>query len=152
MTEKGSYFAEGSLKSPQIDFSQLSGELILSGRSIPENAAKVYNPLLTVVGEYVKSPREVTNFRLNLDYFNSASLLWFAKIAKTFGSIEKEDALLLIHIYFDMEDYESMDFDEIKDIVCSMIDNIGKVKVSIGVKVYGVGENNKILKEATILT
>jgi hypothetical protein len=36
-------FIEGTAKSPQIDFNQLTGELILFGKSIPENAAKVYD-------------------------------------------------------------------------------------------------------------
>ncbi len=151
MRERDGFFSEGTLKSPQIDFDLFTGELILSGKSIPENAAKVYEPLLEVVNKYVKSPRVVTNFRLNLEYFNSASLIWFAKIVKAFSRIEREDSMLFIHIYFDIEDYESMDHDEIKDVVSSLVDNIGKVVVSVGVKIYGIGDDNKVLKQATIL-
>ena len=81
MREKGNYYyTEGSSKNPQIEFNPLSGDLILTGRSIPENAAKVYEPLLSILTDYIKAPRQVTNFRLNLEYFNSASLLWFARI------------------------------------------------------------------------
>ena len=45
-----------------------------------------------------------------------------------------------------------MELDEIKDVVCSLVDNIGKAKASVGVKIYGVDDNNKVLKETTILT
>jgi hypothetical protein len=45
-----------------------------------------------------------------------------------------------------------MDIDEIKDIVFSLIANIGKSKVSMGLKIYGKDDNNKVVKEATILT
>ncbi len=40
---------EQTPKTPQIDLNQISGELILSGRSIPENAAKIYEPVLNWV-------------------------------------------------------------------------------------------------------
>ena len=98
------------------------------------------------------SPRAVTNFRLNLEYFNSASLIWFAKIARALSRAEREDSVLFIHIYLDIEDYESMELDEIKDVVCSLVDNIGKAKVSVGIKIYGINDKNKVLKETTILT
>jgi hypothetical protein len=152
MKETSDYYIEGTSKSPQVDFNLLTGEIILTGRSIPENAAKIYEPLLARISEYVKTPRQVTNFRLNLEYYNSASLIWFARIVKTLAGIEREDSLVFIHFYLDIEDYESTDLDELKDIVCSLVDNIGRAKVSIGIKIYGIGENHKVEKEATILT
>ncbi|MGD0582264.1 MAG: SiaC family regulatory phosphoprotein [Bacteroidales bacterium] len=153
MREKGNYYyTEGSSKNPQIEFNPLSGDLILTGRSIPENAAKVYEPLLSILSDYIKAPRQVTNFRLNLEYFNSASLLWFARITRTLGRIEMENSVLLIHIYFDIDDFESMDMEEIKDIVSSLVDNIGNTSVSTGIKLYGTDSNHSVVKEATILT
>jgi len=152
MREENGFFSEGSSRIPEIDFNLHSGEFVLRGKSIPENAAKVYEPLLEVIARYVKSPRAVTNFRLNLEYFNSASLIWFAKIARALSRAEREDSVLFIHIYLDIEDYESMELDEIKDVVCSLVDNIGKAKVSVGIKIYGINDKNKVLKETTILT
>ena len=150
--ENDIYFAEGNAKSPQIDFNLRTGELILSGRSIPENAAKVYEPVLKLAEEYILAPRQVTNFRLNLYYFNSASMIWFARIVKTFARIDRDDAVLIIHLYFDQEDYELMDPDEIRDMVCSLVEHAGTGKVSIGIKVYALDKENKVVKEDTILT
>ncbi len=152
MNNPGHYYIDGTEKCPEIDFNLLNGELILNGKSIPENAAKVYEPLLNEVKKYIKSPRKVTNFRLNLQYFNSASLIWFTRIIKTLSTIDKADYILFIHIYFEIEDFDSMDTDEIKDLVSSFTDNIGKVKISIGIKIYGTDDNHHILKESTILT
>jgi hypothetical protein len=151
MNELNHISTEGSLKTPQIDFNHHTGDLILSGRSIPENAAKVYEPLLKWIGEYVKSPRKTTNFRLNLEYFNSATTIWIAKLVRALGKIEKEDCVLFIHIYFDLEDFDEMEEDEIKQVVGSLVDNIGEIKISIGVKIYAVASDGKILKESTIL-
>jgi len=142
---------EGTQKIPQVDFNHLSGDLILSGRSIPENAAKVYEPLLSWIGEYVKSPRKVTNFRLNLEYFNSATTIWIAKLIRALGKIEKDDCLLYIHIYFDLEDFDEMEEDEIKQVIGALVDNIGDIKISIGIKIYAENSDGKIIKESTVL-
>jgi hypothetical protein len=49
MKEFQNLILEQTPKTPQIDLNHLSGELIFSGKSIPENAAKVYEPLLNWV-------------------------------------------------------------------------------------------------------
>jgi len=151
MNEINHIFTEGTSKTPQVDFNHHSGDLILSGRSIPENAAKIYEPLLLWINEYIKSPRKVTNFRLNMEYFNSATTIWVAKLVKALGKIEKPDSILYIHIYFDMEDYAEMDEDDVKQSIGSLVDNLGEVKVSISIKLYGTDVNGKIIKESTIL-
>lgn len=143
-------FIQGTKKTPRIDFNQSTGELVLHGKSIPEDASKVYKPLLVWINDYIKSPCHTTNLRLNLDYFNSASTLWLVKLIKAIGKINDDDFILFIHIYFDIEDFESMDMEELKDIVSPLVDNIGEVKISIGVKTHGIDRQGKTVKESTI--
>jgi len=143
-------FIERTAKTPQIDFDQLTGDLILFGKSIPENAAKVYEPLLAWINDYIKSPRHTTNLRLNLEYFNTSSSIWLAKMVNALSKISEDDYVLFIHLYFDIEDFESMDMEELKDIVGQLVDNIGEGKISIGLKTYGTDVNGKIVKESTI--
>ena len=45
-----------------------------------------------------------------------------------------------------------MDTEEIKDIVSSLVDNIGNTSVSTGIKLYGTDSNHLVVKETTILT
>lgn len=151
MTEIKHIIIDGDLKSPHIDFNHLTGDLILSGRSIPENAAKVYEPLLLWIADYIKAPKKTTNFRLNLDYFNSASTIWISKLIRALGKIEKEDSVLFLHIYFDIEDYEEMDDEDLRQTVASLVGNVGDIMISIGVKVYATESDGKIIKETTIL-
>jgi hypothetical protein len=143
-------FIEKTAKTPQVDFNQLTGELILFGKSIPENAAKVYEPLLAWINDYIKSPRHTTNLRLNLEYFNTSSSIWLAKMVNALSKISEDDYVLFIHLYFDIEDFESMDMEELKNIVGQLVDNISEGKISIGVKTYGTDVNGKIVKESTI--
>lgn len=143
-------FIERTAKTPQVDFNQLTGELILFGKSIPENAAKVYEPLLAWINDYIKSPHHTTNFRLNLEYFNTPSSIWLAKMVNALSKISEDDYVFFIHLYFDIEDFESMDMEELKNIVGQLVDNISEGKISIGVKTYGTDVNGKIVKESTI--
>ena len=52
--ELSTLFIEPTAKTPQIDLNPITGELILSGRSIPENASKIYENILNWVTEYAK--------------------------------------------------------------------------------------------------
>jgi hypothetical protein len=146
-----SLFIEPTVKSPQIDLNQLTGELILSGRSIPENAAELYEGILKWVHEYVKNPRRTTNLRLNLDYFNTSSSIWIAKIIKSLCSIKDSEYTLMIHLYFNIEEYDSMQVEDLKDALSPIIDMIGTPTISLGIKIYGADDAGKVLKESMVL-
>jgi hypothetical protein len=150
MAELNYLHIDGTFKTPNVDFNHLTGELILTGKSIPENVAKIYEPIIEWAGEYIKSPHKTTNLRLNLEYFNTASTIWLAKLMKILSTINKPEHLLLIHLYVDAEDTDTLDEDEIKGIMGSLIDNIGVPSLSVGIRIYGVDEDGKILKESQI--
>jgi len=148
MKELKNLFVEQSDKTPLIDLNHISGELILSGKSIPINAPRIFEPILDWVNEYVKNPRQTTNLRLNLEYFNTASSIWIAKIVKALTSISKPECVLILHIYFPVEDFD--DIDDIKDDLSPVIDVISSATVSVGLKIYGTDESGKVLKESMI--
>jgi hypothetical protein len=151
MNDTQSLLIEGTAKTPQIDFNQLTGEMILSGVSLPENAAGIYEPLLGWINDYIKSPHQTTNLRLNLEYYNSSSSLYLAKMIKALSKINEDDHVLFIHIYFNIDDFNDMDMEEIKKTMGSLMNIVDDTTVSIGVKAYGTDENHKIVKESTIL-
>jgi hypothetical protein len=148
MKELKNMFVEQTDKTPLIDLNYMSGELILSGRSIPINAPRIFEPVLEWVNEYARNPKQTTNLRLNLEYFNTASSIWLAKIVKSLAGINKSDSVLILHIYFPVEDFD--DIDDIKDDLSPVIDVISDAKVSVGLKIYGTDITGKILKESMI--
>jgi hypothetical protein len=148
MKELKNMFIEQTDKTPLVDLNFLSGELILSGKSIPINAPRIFEPILDWVNDYVKNPKQTTNLRLNLEYFNTASSIWLAKIVKALAGINKSDCVLFLHIYFPIEDFD--DIDDIKDDLSPVIDVISFATVSVGLKIYGTDENGKVLKESMI--
>lgn len=151
MREYNNLLIESTSKTPQIDFNNLTGDLILSGRSVPENATELYEPLFLWVNEYVKKAKPITNLRLNLEYFNTASSIWLAKIVKSLSKIKNSDSVLFIHLYFNVEEYDSMETEDLRDALSPVIDIINTTKISIGVKIYGTNDNGDILKESLVL-
>ena len=144
-------FIEPTAKTPQVDLNYPSGELIMSGKSISEKAATLYETVLDWVTEYIKNPRPTTNLRLNLEYFNTASAIWLSKIVQTLGSIKDSEYTLMIHLYFNIEDFNNMKPDDLKDELHPIIHMIGIPTVSLGIKIYGTGEKGEILKETMVL-
>jgi len=142
---------EQTSKTPQIDFNQLSGELILSGKSTPENPAKLFEPALNWVNQYILQARPITNLRLNLEYFNTSSLIWLSKILKVLKQINGQDYTLIVHLYLPIEEYDEMrEFDDIKDAFSPIIDIFNDAKPSIGIKLYGTNEKDEIIKDALV--
>jgi hypothetical protein len=142
---------EPTSKTPQIDLNHLTGELILSGRSIPENAVELYEKVLNWVSVYVRNPRHTTNLRLNLEYFNTASSIWLAKVVKVLCGIKEAESTLMIHLYFNIEEFDSMEVEDLKDALSPVIDMIGTPTVSLGIKIYGTDDHGEILKESMVL-
>jgi hypothetical protein len=144
-------YIEATAKTPSMDFNSMTGELIFSGKSIPENPAKLYENVLIWVQEYIKNPRQTTNLRLNLEYFNTASVIWVAKIVKALCSMKDSENTLIIHLYFDIEEFDSMEIDDVKEALGPVIDMVGTPSISLGIKIYGTDNNGEILKESMVL-
>ena len=149
--ELSTLFIEPTAKTPQIDLNPITGELILSGRSIPENANKIYENILSWVTEYAKRPRHTTNLRFNLEYFNTSSSIWLAKIVRTLCSMLNNEHTLTIHLYFSIDEFDNMDAEDIKDELHPIIHMVGTPTVNLFIKLYGTDDNGAILKESMVL-
>jgi hypothetical protein len=146
-----SFIIEQTPKTPQIDLNQFSGELILSGRSIPENAAKIYEPVLDWVTEYVLKARPITNLRLNLEYFNTSSMMWLSRILKVLKKISDPEYILYVHLYMPVEEYNEMNnIEDIKDALIPVRDVLQDATPCIGIKLYGTNNNSEIIKDALV--
>jgi SiaC family regulatory phosphoprotein len=64
---------EGTEDTPKILLNKENGILEISGRSLPEDSAEYYQPILDWIEEYATSPNEKTEFVFKLEYFNTAS-------------------------------------------------------------------------------
>ena len=151
MKEFQSLKIEETPKTPQIELNHLTGEFLFSGKSIPENAAKVYEPILNWVTEYILKARPTTNLRLNLEYFNTASILWLAKIFRNLIRINEPNYVLIVHLYMPVDDFnEIIEFEDIIDAFAPIEDILQSNLASIGIKLHGIDYKGEIVKETLV--
>jgi len=104
---------EGTKQSPLVDFNAETGKLELSGRSIPENSFEFYNPLLEWIGEYAKTPKEITVLKVYLEYFNTSSSKYILEVLKKLKEVLKVDgAEVKVDWCYDEDDEEMMETGE----------------------------------------
>lgn len=64
---------EGTEDTPKIILDKKNGIFEISGRSLPEDSAEFYRPVLEWIAQYGGSANPATEFVFKLEYFNTAS-------------------------------------------------------------------------------
>ena len=64
----GDFILEGSAKTPVVELKS-SGDLLLKGRSIPENSIEFYKPIIDWIDSYSQSVSEKNCFKCSTGIF-----------------------------------------------------------------------------------
>lgn len=64
---------EGTEDTPKIILNKTDEIYEISGRSLPEDSAEFFQPILNWIDEYAQDPNSSMNFVFKLEYFNTAS-------------------------------------------------------------------------------
>ncbi len=92
---------ESTINTPTIKFGT-DGRLLMEGRSLPENVAKFYQP---VVEWCAMLSAEVVKMDINLEYINSASAKKILELLKVLDSNNKiKEFIVIWHYEKDDED------------------------------------------------
>ena len=114
---------EGSAKTPEVEFNA-SGELLLKGRSIPENSIEFYKPLIEWISNYSENPKENTLVNIQLEYFNTSSSKCILDVFKKLESIS--DSSVSVKWYYEEDDEDMLeageDYEAIIDLSFEMIE------------------------------
>jgi hypothetical protein len=104
-------------KTPKITFKPRSGLLEISGKSIPENSAQFFDPVIDWINEYVDKPANTTTMIIKLEYFNTSSSKYLVEIFRKLEILFKSDKNVLIKWFYEEEDEDMLesgqDFKEI---------------------------------------
>lgn len=112
------FYLEGSDKTPRISLNAETGEMEFSGKSIPENSAKLYGPVMEWIEEYVRSAAEETVFIVKLEYFNTSSSKYLLEIFRKFEEVFKAGKKVAIQWYYEQEDEDMQESgDDFRDIL-----------------------------------
>lgn len=114
---------EGSAKTPEVEFNA-SGELLLKGRSIPENSIEFYKPLIEWIESYSESPNSSTVLNVQLEYFNTSSSKCILDVFKKLESITGSE--VSVKWYYEEDDEDMLeageDYEAIIDLPFEMIE------------------------------
>jgi len=89
---------------PQIVFDILKNEFIISGKSLPEDPAQFYEPIIKWISNYVKKPNPSTEFKINFEYFNSGSVKQIMVLLTKLEEIISTGKKIKIMWYYDKDD------------------------------------------------
>lgn len=64
---------EGTEEIPNIILDAEKGIFEITGRSFPENVERLFMPIIEWLKEYIIQPNPITEFKFQLEYFNSSS-------------------------------------------------------------------------------
>jgi hypothetical protein len=107
---------EGTEDTPKILLDKGNGIFEISGRSLPEDSAEFYQPILDWITAYGEDPNASTSFTFKLEYFNTASSKLILDVLSALEDIES----VTIDWYFheDDEDMEEAgeEFSELVEI------------------------------------
>lgn len=79
---------EGTDDTPQILLDKKNGIFEISGRSLPEDSATFYEPILEWIANYGMEANPVTDFVFKLEYANTASSKFMQEILLALSEIK----------------------------------------------------------------
>jgi hypothetical protein len=94
---------------PDIHFNATSGNLSISGRCVTENALTLFTPLITWLDEFVANRPSSVTLDINLEYLNSASVMWMAKIVRNVDALRAQGSSVSITWHYEEDDEDMMD-------------------------------------------
>ena len=75
---------------PAIYFDHRNGKMEISGSSMPENASRYYRPVIDWLDQYIKKPRESTEFVFRMKILNTASSKIFYDIFRKINQLGED--------------------------------------------------------------
>lgn len=103
---------KGTVKTPEIYLNKNEGKILIQGRSIPENAKQLYNPILFWTNKYLKQPQAATKIIFKLEYFNTASSKMIFDLISLFKQLKERNIDFTIEWHYLEDDDDILDSGE----------------------------------------
>lgn len=108
----------GTDDTPAVILDSANNNFELSGRSLPEDVAAFYNPILEWLDKYIQNPNPKTEFNFKLIYFNTASSKLLLDILMKLEELHNEGKNTLVKWYYPEDDEDMKEAgEEYADIV-----------------------------------
>jgi hypothetical protein len=94
---------------PKVLFDPENGVFEISGRSLPEDVVRFYQPLIDWLEEYKDNPNETTEFVFKYIYFNTATSKLIQDILIKLEEIHEDGHEVQVLWYYEQEDEDMLD-------------------------------------------
>ena len=91
------------------EFSIQGGNIVFSGKSIPEDAYSFYHPIINAINKYLENPESQTILQFSLEYINSSSKKIITSILKIFEKSYLIGQNIEIHWKYEGDDESIID-------------------------------------------
>ena len=95
---------DSTLETPRIHFDPDNNLFEISNKSLPEDADEFFKPVLNWLEIYRRKPNSKTNFIFKLDYFNTASARYIARIVKILDVMAKKHEVKIFWYYREIDE------------------------------------------------
>lgn len=120
------FIKKATESTPSVELKFDEGVFDIKGRSIPENSIGFYQPISLMIEEYIKAPQPVTQFNIQLEYYNSSSAACLLNIFKKLEKIQGKSTQITISWHYEKEDEDTLlagkNFESIITIPFKMIE------------------------------
>ncbi|MDC0584142.1 DUF1987 domain-containing protein [Bacteroidales bacterium] len=111
---------KGTEDTPNVILDAENGIFEISGRSLPEDVAQFFDPILAWLDDYSEIVNEKTSFSFKLTYFNTASSKLLLDVLLKLEDMKEDGADIEVKWYFPEEDEDMQEageeFNEIVDL------------------------------------
>lgn len=120
------FYLKSTSKTPYVHFEAKTGELELTGRSIPENAMDFYKPILEWLDNYLEqNSLSSTRLHIRLEYFNTSSSKCLLELFKRIEVLSRKKINVKVLWYYETADEDMKelgeDFKEIIEVPVELI-------------------------------
>lgn len=102
----------GSQTIPKVYFDGNKGVFSISGRSLPEQAHKLFNPILEWMDLYAQNAKPVTTFNITLEYINSSSNKYLLLVMKKLEKLNNPSNEVVVNWYYETNDEDAKESGE----------------------------------------
>ena len=111
-------YIEGTEDTPQVTLDVDKNVYELNGRSLPEDAAEFYEPILAWLDDFSKAGQSKMVFTIKLEYFNTTSSKLLLDILIKLEEMHGNGMEVKVHWYYFKDDADMLDAgEEFADLV-----------------------------------
>jgi hypothetical protein len=110
----------GTIKTPTISMNGENGSMLLEGRSNPENARSLFQPVIDWLEEYVQHPAQRTDLKINLELFNTSSSKYLLEVLRKIRYLNDNDYETNVTWMYEEDDLEMLDTAEAYEMMTGL--------------------------------